>query len=112
MKDHQYVNSNPGGGFDNNCSECGGKRRDCVHGAANVYEDLKAAGIPIANHESDLYFPVTEQSTRILSDYPLHKGNATVFTNQVEGGQWYDVPFAYVPWWTRRQKPTLAKAQA
>lgn len=64
-----------------------------------LYDAIKAAGIAIAAHESDLYFPVTEQSTAILKQYPLKHSNATKFTNQVEGGIWYDVPFAYDPYW-------------
>lgn len=32
MNAHLFVNSNPAG-FDSNCSVCGGKHRDSVHGA-------------------------------------------------------------------------------
>ena len=67
-----------------------------------LYQEIVAAGIPIGCHESDLYFPVTEQSREILARYPLQKGNATTFINQVEGGRWYDIPFAYDPWWESR----------
>jgi hypothetical protein len=68
-----------------------------------LYEELTAAGIKTSNHESDLYFPITKESTLILAKYPTEKSNATTFTNQVEGGRWYDVPFAYLPWWEKRQ---------
>lgn len=70
----------------------------------SLYDALKAAGIPTSNHESDLYFPVTAESIAILERYPTEKGSATTFTNQVEGGRWYDVPFAFTPWWESRTK--------
>lgn len=71
-----------------------------------LYAALLAAGVPIDNHESDLYFPVTEQSTAILAQYPHSKANATTFANQRPpnvGQRWYDVPFAFLPWWEARQ---------
>lgn len=74
------------------------------HNMGCLYTDLVAAGVKIANHESDLYFPVTPETRTILAKYPLEKGNATTFTNQVEGGLWFDVPFSYLPWWTRRAR--------
>lgn len=67
----------------------------------SLYETIKEANIPFASHESDLYFPVTEQSREILSrpEFKIQKQNAEIFTNQVEGGRWYDIPFAYLPFW-------------
>lgn len=71
-------------------------------GTASIYEEVVAAGIPHHNHETDLYIPVNDQTRELLSRYPLNKGNATTFINQVEGGAWYDVPFAYLPAWEKR----------
>jgi hypothetical protein len=70
---------------------------------STLYEDLKAAGVQIASHESDLYFPVTPESRTILNRYPVQLANATTFVNQVEGGRWFDVPFAYLPYWEKKQ---------
>lgn len=67
-----------------------------------LYADLTAAGIPTASHESDLYFPDTEQACAILARYPTEQSNARRFTNQApphKGERWLDVPFAYLPWW-------------
>ncbi len=69
----------------------------------SLYEALTDANIPTHHHESDLYFPITAESTAILAKYPTSKANATTFTNRVEGGRWYDVPFSFVPWWEARQ---------
>lgn len=72
-----------------------------------LYQTLVDAGVEISNHESDLYFPVTKETTQILDQFPLQKGNATTFANQRPpnvGQRWYDVPFAYVPWWEHRMR--------
>lgn len=71
----------------------------------SLYTELKAAGIPIGSHESDLYFKVTPESLSILERHPVKKGNATRFYSQIpeEKGQlWMDVPFSYDPFWERK----------
>jgi hypothetical protein len=74
-----------------------------VEAGCTLYEAITAVGIPTSNHESDLYFPVSAESTAILACYPSHKSNARTFVNQVAGGHWYDVPFAFQPWWDARK---------
>lgn len=69
----------------------------------SLYEALMAAGIPVDNHESDLYAPDTPQVREILARYPISQSNTRRFINQVEGGQWLDIPFAFDPWWIKRQ---------
>lgn len=72
-----------------------------------LYDEIKAAGIPLACHESDLYFRACPESAEILARHPLQKANATRFTNEAEphkGERWVDVPFAYAPFWDRKQK--------
>jgi len=66
----------------------------------NLYEELKAAGIPLNSHESDLYALKTPESEAIIerSGY-----SHSTFTSQIDGKVWYDLPFAYYPFWERRQ---------
>ena len=64
----------------------------------SIYEQMKAAGVKIASHETDLYVPVNETTQAIVDGYRF-KSIVTTFTNQVEGGRWYDIPFAYTPAW-------------
>jgi hypothetical protein len=64
-----------------------------------LFEELVKQGITVNSHYSDLYFPVTEQTTAILKQFPDQKGITTVFTNQVEGGRWYDTSCAFLPYW-------------
>ena len=64
-----------------------------------LYTSVKASGIPIDHHESDLYMPVTPLTRALVAEYEF-KGNVTRFTAST-GGAWFDVPFAYQPWWDK-----------
>lgn len=65
----------------------------------SLYEKLKAAGVPLDNHESDLYCQATPEATRIVKA----SGKAwSYFTNQLTGAPWIDVPFFFDPWWEKR----------
>ena len=63
-----------------------------------IFEKVQAAGIPHDNHSSDLYIPVTEETKALVAQYE-HKTSVTVFTSQIDGKSWFDIPFAYEPFW-------------
>jgi hypothetical protein len=69
--------------------------------SGQIYEDLKDAGVELDHHESDLYAKVNPTSRKIVEAYKF-RGNVTVFSNQIDGSPWYDIPFAYRPWWEAR----------
>ena len=69
-----------------------------------IYAQLKAAGVPLDHHESDLYAKVTPNSNRIVGGYE-HKANVTQFTSQTDNAQWFDIPFAYDPFWEDKTGP-------
>ncbi len=69
---------------------------------ASLYGDLLAAGVPMDNHESDLYFPCTEQTRAILARFPYSEKIASRFLDKTTGECWLDVPFAFLPWWEKR----------
>ena len=64
--------------------------------ADSLYAECVELGIPTQNHASDLYIPANEQTRALLAK---HGHRAQTFKNNVEGGLWFDVPFAYVPFW-------------
>jgi hypothetical protein len=66
-----------------------------------IYEELQQAGIPLNSHESDLYAKVTPESRALIAYYDF-KTNVRIFTNQQDGTPWYDIPFAYDPFWEKR----------
>lgn len=69
----------------------------------SIYEQMKAAGIETDNHESDLYVPATPESKEIIKSYH-HREIVTSFISQIDGKLWYDIPFAFDPWWQARAK--------
>ena len=66
-----------------------------------IYDQMLAAGVQINNHESDLYVPVTPETTAIVNGYKF-KSNVTRFTSNIDKKQWYDIPFAYSPFWQNK----------
>ena len=68
----------------------------------SLYEEIVEAQIPIDSHESDLYFLKTKKSMEILKKYFVHAKSAAMFKSDIDGKQWVDVPFAYLPWWENR----------
>lgn len=71
-----------------------------------LYDKMLNAGVEIANHCSDLYVPVNEITRSIVNDYQF-KANVTQFTSNIDGKQWFDIPFAFLPWWEAREFDTL-----
>jgi hypothetical protein len=70
----------------------------------SVYEECLEAGVPMDNHASDLYIPVNEITQAILDRHP--ERSRTIFTNQNDGKQWFDVTLAFEPWWDERANRT------
>tara|TARA_R110000868_G_scaffold79632_2_gene226581 strand:+ start:475 stop:717 length:243 start_codon:yes stop_codon:yes gene_type:complete len=70
----------------------------------SLFAAIVAAGIKYASHATDLYLPDTAEVRAILARFPLENRNARRFTNQVEGGTWIDVPFAFLPAWEAKMK--------
>ena len=68
----------------------------------SLYSDLLAAKVEISNHESDLYFEISDVSDNILKKYPEIRPKR--FLNQVTDTMWYEVPFLYIPWWEKRMR--------
>ena len=67
----------------------------------SLYTRLVQADIPLDSHESDLYAKVTPESTALIQAYEF-RCNVRRFRSQIDGTDWYDIPFAYLPWWERR----------
>ena len=63
-----------------------------------IYQELKKAGVDLDNHESDLYAKVTPESEKIINFYD-HKDNVKRFVSEIDKSQWFDIPFAFDPWW-------------
>ncbi len=70
-----------------------------------LYAAVVAAGIPVDHHESDLYIPVTEETRKLVAEYQFPKNVTSFLSNIPEADgvrrMWYDIPFAYQPFWER-----------
>jgi hypothetical protein len=66
----------------------------------SLYDELKSAGVELDNHESDLYAKVCPESTNII--HRAGKVMPEVFISELDKMPWYDIPFAFDPWWIKR----------
>ena len=73
-----------------------------------IYQDMKDAKIKTRGHESDLYVLKTLRSTEIVGAYHS-KQNVRTFTNPNDGLTWYNIPFAFDPFWDRKKKKAARK---
>ena len=61
-----------------------------------IYEKLHAIGAVMDHHYSDLYVKGSEEVAALLKQEGVQ---ASVFFNNDGSGIWYDIPFAYDPYW-------------
>ena len=69
----------------------------------SLYDRMKAAGVEIDHHESDLYVPVNQTTEAIIAQYRF-KSNVTRFISQIDRKPWFDIPFAYQPYWDEKTR--------
>ena len=67
-----------------------------------TYEKVIAAGLEHDSHSSDLYVKETPEACVIVAEHEF-ASNVTRFRSQVDRCVWFDIPFAYDPWWAARQ---------
>ena len=63
-----------------------------------IYEAMKAAGVPIDSHESDLYVRATPEAERIISEYGKV---GEYFTDSIDHVRWIELPFMFDPFWKK-----------
>jgi len=64
----------------------------------SLFEQIQKLRIQFSTHASDLYIPVNAQTQKLISQYE-HKEIVTRFISQIDKKSWFDIPFAYKPWW-------------
>ncbi len=67
----------------------------------SLYEDAVEAGLDYDSHESDLYVLDTPEARVLVEKHGFY---FEAFVSTADGRRWIDVPFAYYPWWSTRQK--------
>lgn len=67
----------------------------------SIYQILKQAKVPLDSHESDLYAQCSDKSKELLKNYEF-LDSVKVFRSQVDKKLWYEIPFAYDPFWEKK----------
>ena len=62
----------------------------------SLYQECLELAVPIDSHESDLYIQASVLARELLKK---HGKAENAFISQVDGRVWFDVPFAFDPWW-------------
>ena len=70
-----------------------------------IYEKATVKMHPneVSNHESDLYIKKTPISDALVEKYDF-KSIVKIFHCQENGELWYDIPFAFDPFWNKLNK--------
>jgi hypothetical protein len=71
--------------------------------AMSFYKTLKGLVPPdqLDHHESDLYVLDTPVARLVIRQFGRE---STGFISQIDKKRWLDVPFAYEPFWEKKQK--------
>jgi len=67
----------------------------------DIYEQAvnSMQGNEIDHHQSDLYLKVNEVSKELVNSYEFK--NVVKRFRSTDQSEWFDIPFAYSPFWTR-----------
>ena len=68
-----------------------------------IYQKLKEANVELDHHGSNLYAIKCPESKAIIEKYAF-KRNVSVFRSKIDGKMWYEIPFAFAPYWKGRVK--------
>jgi hypothetical protein len=73
----------------------------------DIYKEAVEAGCTIDHYQSDLYLKKDAVSQKLVESYEF-KQSVTTFISQIDRELWYDIPFAYSPYWEKLQKVKLS----
>lgn len=59
----------------------------------SIHSKLKKLNIELSGHCSDIYCPVTPETTAIINNYEFKK-NVKTFKSEIDGQPWYEIPLA------------------
>lgn len=66
----------------------------------SIYELAMMAGCELSHHQSDLYLKKTDETQKLVDNYEF-KNIVTTFKSLIDHTPWFDIPFAYDPFWER-----------
>ena len=69
-----------------------------------IYQKMVELGVEMDHYESDLYVVCTKETTELLKDLYDRENYITLYRSEKDRRLWYEIPFAYDPWWDERKK--------
>ena len=74
-----------------------------IENPADLYDEIVKVVQPdqIGSWTSDLQCKVMKDTTAVIDRYK-YKHLVTTFRSAIDGTLWYEIPFAYTPWWEGR----------
>ena len=65
-----------------------------------LYDEVMKVTSPdeVSSWTSDLQCKVTPETTKLVNKY-AYRHLVTKFKSVIDGCMWYEIPFAYKPWW-------------
>ena len=71
-----------------------------IQNPMELYDEVMEVANPeeISHWTNDLQCKVTPQITELINQY-AYKHLVTTFKSVIDGCLWYEIPFAYKPWW-------------
>ena len=78
-----------------------------LHSPIDLYNEIVKVAKPdeIGNWTSDLQCKATKAVSEIINRYE-YRHMVTMFHSAIDGSIWYEVPFAFAPWWSNPYKYT------
>lgn len=78
-----------------------------IESPADLYDEIVKVVQPdqIGNWTSDLQCKVTDRTRAVIEKYK-YKHLVTMFHSVIDGTLWYEIPFAFSPWWSDPEKYT------
>ena len=70
----------------------------------SLYSELKKAKVKMDHHYSDLYVKITPDSQEIVNRHRNPNRSLTVFRSPIDHHLWFDIPFAYDPYWEKKNQ--------
>lgn len=73
----------------------------------DLYDEIVKVAQPeeIGHWTSDLQCKVTDATKAVIDRYE-YKHLVTSFRSVIDGQLWYEIPFAFAPWWSNPHKYT------
>ena len=78
-----------------------------INSPSALYDEIVKVARPeeIGNWTSDLQCKVTKDTTEVIKQYQ-YRHLVTTFHSAIDGTLWYEIPFAFTPWWNDPHKYT------